>query len=907
MKFLPWLRRRLLEDELEDEIKSHLEMAARDHIDRGGLAEKAHADARREFGNIGLVKEATRAAWGLVWLEQLGQDLRYALRVLRRSPGFTAVAVLSLALGIGANTAIFSVVDALVLTALPVRSPDELVLFYESAPDTPSPAPIAVSHQWVESYNDLTDVFSTVTGVCLTERFSVSIDGERSNPDAGPVAVALVSGNYFSTLGLSALIGRTLDPGDDQVPGGHPLTVISYRYWEDRFARAPDVVGRTLNLYGTSYTVIGVAPRGFLGESVGQPTDLWIPSMMQAQVMPEFPSLLARGGSWLRMVGRLKHGVTTEQAEAAAQIVYQRHYYDSWPNPTPEQLGFIARARIKLRPASVGFSQQRESMAQSFKILLIVVGLVLLIACSNLANLLLARSAARHREMAVRLAIGAGRARIIRQLLTESVLLGTLGCAFGLLFSAWGTNAFAAIANSRPVQMDSRNSNALSLDLHPNWRVLAFAGLLGLLTGILFGLAPALRAARASVSPTLDAGRGMGSRGSPGRFGLIQLLVIAQVSTSVILLVGAGLFVSTLRNLKRQDLGIDRQRLLLAWTAPGQTGRQGQALGDFCRTAMDRISALPGVLSVSASNRGLVEGGRDAGGTSDLLIVEARPPKAGLSIMNVVVTPTFFETAGMPLLAGRAFTETDTDTAPPVAIINETLARFLFDGQNMVGTRIGWANRGMQEIVGVVRDGKHGTPRDRRGIVYSPYRQSISAMRTMVFEVRTTGHPVGVSTGVRQQLTEIDGGLPVFKIDSIEEQLNDALAEERLIASVSGFFALLAVLLACLGLYGVIAYTVSRRTGEIGIRMAMGATRAGVLRMVVKESLLICIVGVGIGVPISLASTRLISSRLYGVSPTDPLTIVAATFLMISVAALAAFIPARRASRVDPMVALRWE
>jgi predicted permease len=885
-------------------------MAARDRIERGETDKQAQTRARREFGNVGLVKEVTRAIWGGLWLEQLWQDLRYAFRILRRSPGFTAVAVLSLALGIGANTAVFSVVDALVLARLPVSRPNELVLFYESAPDTPSAAPIAVSHQWVDSYNDLTDVFSTVTGVCLTERFNVSIDGAIGNSDEGPVAVALVSGNYFSTLGLSALIGRTLhtsdDTSDDRVPGGHPVTVISYRYWEGRFARASNVVGRTLSLYGTTYTVIGVAPRGFLGESVRQPTDLWIPAMMQAQVMPEFPALLARGGSWLRLVGRLKPGVTTEQAEAAAQILYQRHYYDSWPHPTPEQLQFIARARLRLKPASVGFSPQRESMAQSFMILLIVVGLVLFIACFNLANLLLARSAARSCEIAVRLAIGAGRARIIRQLLTESVLLGTLGCAIGLLFSAWGTNAFAAIANSRPVQMDSRNSNALSLDLHPNWRILAFTALLGLVTGVLFGLAPAFRASRASVSPAL-AGRGAGSAGSRGRFGGGKLLVIIQVSTSLVLLIGAGLFVRTLRNLKGQDLGIDRQHLLLAWTAPGQTGRQGQALGDFCRTAIDRISSLPGVSSVSACNRGLVEGGSDSGGTSDLLIVEGQPAKAGLTIMNVSVTPTFFETAGMPLLAGRAFTERDTDTAPPVVIINETLARFLLDGQNPIGTRIGWPNRGMQEIVGVVRDGKHGTPRDRRGITYFPYRQNITAMRTTVFEVRTTGSPASVSTEIRQQLSEIDRGLPIFKIDSIEEQLNDALAEERLIAGVSGLFALLAVLLACLGLYGVISYTVARRTGEIGIRMAIGATRAGVLGMVLKESLLICIVGAGVGVAVSLVATRLISSRLYGVSPTDPLTIVAATLLMISVAALAGFIPAHRAAKVDPIVALRFE
>jgi predicted permease len=789
-------------------------------------------------------------------------------------------------------------------------------MFFDLTPDVQRPVDIVTSYQWASKYRDLTRVFQDVAAVSLTHRSNITAStpgGGWGDVDTGQTRVALVSGNYFGMLGVNALIGRALTPDDDRVPGGHPVTVISYRYWERRFERSAEVLGRTLTLNGVTYAIVGVAPPGFSGEWVGRPADLWIPTMMQAQVMPEFPTALSKGGSWVRVLGRLQPGVNIRQAEAAVQILYQEHFREFWPHPSPQQAQFMARAHVVLRPAGSGFSPQRDSLSQSLTILMIVVGLVLLIACANVANLLLARSAGRQTETAVRLAIGAGRGRIVRQLLTESVLLSAMGGVIGLLFSVWGTKALAAAMGSGPVPMDSRlPSQSLALDLHPDWRVFTFAAALCLLTGILFGLAPAFRSAFRSsgtpLSPSLSA-RGAAS-GDGRRFGLGKLLVISQVALSLLLLIGAGLFVRTLHNLRVQDLGMDRKHVLLVWTAPGQTGRQGAALASFVQNVRERLSVLPGVLSASMSNHGPLEGGDESGGMSEFVKIPGQAPKPGLLLMRVAIAPGFFETAGMPLLAGRSFTELDTDKSPAVVVINASMAHFFFGGQNPVGKHMGMLSSDTgfpYEIVGVVADGKHGTPRDRRGIEYVPYRQSVGLMRTMCVEVRTAGAPAGMADRVRQELRDIDPNLPVLRIDTFEEQLDDVLAQERLITTLAAGFGGLATLLACLGLYGVMSYMVVRRTNEIGIRMALGARHGDVLNMVLKESLTLVLAGIAIGVPIALAVTRLIANRLFGVGAGDPVVIGSVVLLMTAVATLAGFLPARRAARVDPLVALRHE
>jgi predicted permease len=905
MRFDPWRRFHKREESLDEEIQCHLDMAARNRIERGAAPEKADADARREFGNVGLVKETTRAAWGWVWLEQLGQDLRYALRMLRRSPGFTTVAVLSLGLGIGANTAIFTIIDALVLRTLPVRNPRELVTPIQYQPGGAHPW---FPYQWFERYRNTTQVFIYASAVHEVDRSNVTVNGGTSEEQ---VRVALVTGNHFLNLGINAVIGRLLTPEDDRELGGHPVAVISYDYWKRRFSLSAEVLGRTFTLNGTTYNIIGVAPRLFSGEWLGSPTDIWIPVAMLAQVRSELPPGQSRGNPVLyRIVGRLRPGATIEQAQAAAQVLYQQLLTEqAGASPTPEDVNWIAQSHIELEPAATGFSPQRKSLAQPLEILMIMVGLVLLIACANVASLLLARSAARQREMAVRLAIGAGRMRIGRQLLTESVLLATMGGALGFLFGRWGTYFLAGFAGSGIVTRDDRR---LALDLHLNARILGFTAGLCLVTGVLFGLAPALRSCRVSLRHVM-ATRGPDSDWVGTRFGLGKLLVTGQVALSLVLLIGAGLFVRSVRNLQSQDLGVDREHLLLAWVGIMQSGKRvGAPMAPLFQTVQQRVSSLPGVVSASPSVYGFLNGNPFMGSEVQVQVQGYVPaPGEDSRATGDLVAPGFVETMGMRLLAGRDFTEGDKTTSPKVAIINENMARRVFGGQNPIGQHFGRGSGAPTtelEIVGVINNATDRTPYDRtRMMYYRPYSQDLGHLLSMCLAVRTAGSPKSVAASVRQELRDIDPSLPVLRIDTVDEQLNDSLVEERLVASLASFFGGLAVLLACLGLYGVVSYAVVRRTSEIGIRLALGATRGRVLAMVLKQSLLLVAIGIAGGVPMTLAGARLISNRLFGVGPADPLTIAAAALLLIAVAAVAGFLPARRASRVDPMVSLRYE
>jgi predicted permease len=841
-------------------------------------------------------------------IANLWQDLTFGMRMLRRSPIFTAVAVISLALGIGANTTIFSVVDALMLRNLPVRDPEQLVAV------TTSESGFFSSYPGFQRYRDLIQAFSGVSAICLVDRFNVRVNNSGEGAglnDAGQVGIALVSGNYFSTLGVGTVIGRPLTADDDRVPGGHQVAVISHSYWQRRLGGVGDVVGHTLSLNGTTYTIVGVAPRGFSGEWIGQPSDVWIPIAMQAQVMPEKPLLNDQKASWVRVVARVKPGVTTKQAETAAQLSHQQLIREtSGPNLTPQQSQRIAGSQLALVSEARGFAPQRASFAKPLMIVLILVGLVLLIACANVANLLLARAAARQGELAVRVALGASRGRILRQLLTESFLLVLAGSALGALFAAWGTSALAGFLGSGAPRMGFATPATIDLDLRLDLRMLAFTATVCVITGLLFGLAPAFRASRVAVAPALGR-RGADSGGSTGRFSLGKGLVILQVALSLLLLVGAGLFVRTLHNLKAQDIGLDRQHVLLVWTAPFQAGRSGPEVAALYQKTQERVSALPGVLSASPSNSGVLTGG-GSGAPSETLTVEGQAPKPGLSggLAGAAVGPGFFSTLGMTLLAGRDFTEQDTETAPHVAIINETLARFEFGEQNPIGKH--FARRGETgnpwEIIGVVKDTRDRNLREQNlGVTYVPYRQQVNKLAVMCLAVHTSSNPASVAARVRQELRDLDPNLPILNVTTVEQQLNGILVQERLTATMAGFFGVVAVLLACLGLYGVISYTVTRRTSEIGIRLALGATPGHVLRMVLKESLVLALAGIAIGVPIAFLVTRFISTVLFGVGAADPLTIAMAIALMIAVATLAALLPARRASKVDPLVALRYE
>jgi len=846
--------------------------------------------------------------WRRTFLDQFGQDLRYAFRMMRRSPGFTAAAALSLALCIGANTAIFSVIDAMLLKTLPVRNPEELVMLRlkRGSPNSQ----YDIYHPRYEKIRDQTQVYTEVSANWLIDR-TVTINGPGGGTDAKQFRVNLASGNYFSTLGVDAAIGRMFTSEDDRVPGGHPVTVISDGYWERMFGRSADVVGRTLTLNKTVYTIIGVAQRGFSGTWLGKPVDMWIPFMMQLQVMPEVPGLQRYP---TRIIARLKPGVTIEQARAASALTYQRALTDeAGANPTPEQLQQIAQQGIDIESAARGHSLQRKSYTQTLGIMMAAVGLVLLIACVNVANLLLARAIARRKEIGVRLAMGASRSRIIRQLLTESVLLAMIGGLLGLLFAQWGSKNLMKIIASGPMGVRSDSVPlpflvSLSIDVHPDMRIFAFTLVLGLLTGILFGLAPAYRSSKTPLTQSLS-GRGT-SAGKPGRPHLGKTLVIAQVALSLIFLICAGLLVSTLHNLRSQDLKFERQNLLLVWISPVQTGRTVPALADFSKTLQDRLTAVPGVVSVGMTIGGVLAGRDDVGDRSEHLKIEGKESKPGLLLMDLTVTPKFFQTVGIPLVAGRDLTDSDSETAPRVAVISETYARFFFGNENPIGRRIGWEGEDGHntEIVGVVKDAKHGTPRDSRGVAYGTFRQKIRVLRgTWCVAVRTMGDAIGMAARLREEFRNIDPGLPLLNINTIEDQLDNALVQERLFSSIFSSLSGLAALLACLGLYGTISNLVTLRTNEIGLRMALGATRANVLWMVLKESLWLVVIGIMIGIPVTLVATRLIASRLFGVSATDPLTIASAALLMIFVAALAGLIPARKASRVDPMEALRYE
>jgi predicted permease len=893
---------------LAEEIDHHVELKTEANRRAGMSADEARYAAKREFGNVTLANEDSRAAWSFRWIEDFARDLGHAARMWTKSPGFALAAVLSLALGIGANTAIFSAIDTLMLRMLPVRSPQELFKF--STENTSLSDLAGWPYGWYERWHDRVSTFSGLTASSLIDRFNVLFSGPGGTSNVSSLKVGLVAGNYFQTLGVNPAIGRTLTPDDDRAQGANPVAVISYGFWERHFGRAGDVVGRTFTFNGTSYVIIGAAAAGFSGDVVGHPADLWIPLAMQTQVMPERPNLLSTdwrtGWGWLRIVGRLKPGTTIQQSSADANLVYQQ-----FQRERADELGYPFSPsnvrRVELLPAAKGYSLDRATFAQPLEILMIVVGLVLLIACANIANLMLVRSAARQREMAVRLAIGASRGRLIRQMLTESVLLAMMSGVLGLIFAQWGTAILLRMVDS--------GLQPISLDLHPDGRVLGFTMVLCLFTGVLFGLVPALRASGTAISSALNGSVRSESAFSAGgwaRFRSGRLLVVTQIALSLILIFVAGLFTLTLSNLKKQELGIDREKVLMIWAGPSQSGQTGSAVVGLHRTILERVSALPGVVSASESLYGLLNGSERTNPSEDLS-VDGQPSRPGQQPwVTLMVGPRFFETLGIPLVAGRDFSAADTTaTSPAVAIVNETMAHSYFGSGNAIGRHFLENCRRcvITEIVGIVKDAKYAGPRQQNlAIAYLAYRQSdVRASSPMFVAVRTIGNPAGLAMAIREELRQIDPGLPVLGINTVEQQVNDLLVEERLIASLSGFFGSFAVLLACLGLYGIISYTVALRTNEIGVRIALGATGADVARMVLKESMVLVIAGVAIGMPVALASARVISNRLFGIGTADPVMISGAAALMIAVAVVASLVPARRAARVDPMVALRCE
>jgi predicted permease len=853
------------------------------------------------------------------------QDLRYGLHMLVKNPGFTAIAVLTLALGIGANTALFSVVDAVLLRKLPVKDPDQLVLFNSIANKEFSPG----GHNGSTSSDPVTGLitrssfpFQTFQRVrdrrgLLSDVIAFGSVSLNTN-DGTQVDVATgqaVSGNYFKVLGIPAFAGRMIEENDDSA-ATIPVAVLSHRYWSTRFAANRDVIGKQINLNNVAFTIAGIAPPGFEGTmQVGTSQDIYVPIAWEQPINGE-RSRMKRGDWWLRMMGRVKPGVTNEQARASIDAVFQQsvleHRADREQLLRADGEGPLPVLDQKNYPHLVAFAGGQGEMTnrrfyeRPLRLLLGVVLLVLVIACANVANLLLVRASSRQKEIAVRLAMGASRWRLIRQLLTESLLLAALGGGVGVLFALWIKDSLLAVRVWSGPEMAGLNPR---LDL----RVLAFTFAVSVLTGIVFGLVPALRATRLDLTPALkDSGR---SSSVATRSWLTRSLVVIQVSVSLLLLIGAGLLVRTLLNLQQVDAGFNQQNLLLFSVQPALIGYKDDRLAALYKQVSERIEAVPGVTSATFSHVPLLAFGSSS---SSFYLPEALTGPDGRLRSNGNlyvhhVRENFLEVMQIPLLSGRQSNASDDTQAPKVAVINETFARKFLPGQNPIGKRFGFDSKKLNEyeIIGLAKDAKYTSQReDIPPTVYLPWRQQLRSLNTATFEVRTTGDPKAAVSAIREAVREVDGNLPLKDIKTQIEQADEALAMERLFAKLLSLFGLLAQQLASIGLYGVLAWSVSQRTHEIGIRMALGADRSKVLRMVMRQGMTLTLLGVALGLAGAYVLTKYLESlttMLYGVQPRDPLTYGVMAALLTAVALVACFVPARRATKVDPLVALRYE
>jgi predicted permease len=899
--------------DLDDELSFHVERLTEANIAKGMTAADARTAALRAMGGIEQRKEECRDTRRVGWLVDLIRDLRYGARVLGRSPVFAAVAVLSLGIGIGANVAMFSVIDALLLKKLPVPNPDGLVHF--TAVVEP---PYRMNELMFEHYERLREIspsFSAMAAVRPVERSNVGVDHPANDSGSSATTrVALISDNYFSTLGIAAARGRTIGPEDNTE---RPIAVVSHAFWRARLKGDPDLTTHSLHLNGTAYDVVGVMPPGFSGEGVGAPVDFWVPLALTSKVVPELPQG-ASGMAW-RVIARLAPGVSLEQATAAALVSFRQSDREGFASRGLkfDEAAAAARVSVELFDASRGVSPQRNAFRQSLLILMAGVALLLIVACANLANLLMARSSTRQRELAVRLAVGAGRGRIARQMLTESALIAGCGGLAGLAIASWATSILSSLMAAAPVSLNN-DSMGLSLDLHIDPRVLVFATALSGLTAMLSGLAPARAAQRVPPASVLRANRTLGLDRLSGPS---SWLLIAQVAVSLVLLVGAGLFAASVRNLRTLDIGIGRDRGLLVWTVPGQTGVRDDAMVELWQRIQERLSAVPGVAAVGASNQAILNGGLNGMDVPAVMMtVDGEPPKTTTRIAGrSFVTPGFFGAAGIRLLAGREFTEADRGSASYVAIINASMARFYFGTEAAaVGRMVRFPGPTKQahQIVGVINDYVRTSPRNPQNYFsnYFPYRHpeainrgQNSRLRVMLIAIRTSGAPLAIADAVRAEIRAIDPLLPILRINTVEQQLDDVLGQDRLVASLSTALGAMAMFLASIGLFGLLSYRVARRTNEIGVRLAFGATRSGVLRMILVESGRLVAAGLVVGVIAALSLARLVAARLYGVSPTDPWTIAGAIALLSIVAGVAALIPARRAATVDPATALRCD
>jgi predicted permease len=892
-----WWQIRKRDADLERELNSDLELEEEEQRERGLSPEEARRAALRAFGNPTLIREQSHLAWGWGWLESFLKDVAYGLRSLLRSPALTAVALLSLALGIGANTAIFSFLDAVLLRSLPVQQPSQLVLLGTGSDG-------GISDGWAYSelysypfYRELqkdNSVFSQTASIfSMMSNVHGTVDGRDKTE---PMNVQLVSGTYFPTLGVRALIGRSLTDDDDRTEGNHPVAVISYAWWIGSLARDPNVLSRKLKLGKTTFDIVGVAPQEFFGTQVGQAPDIWVPMSMITKVPPGWGTYSGQRDESLYVIGRLKPGVSLDQATSNINLLFQQIWLSYRDNHvTRKDLADLQKTHVPLTPIANGLAALRDQFSQPLKILMALTGIVLLIACANIANLLLARSTARAREFAVRQALGARRLRLVRQLLTESLLLAISGGIFGIIL--------ANFADRVLLHMVSTGPDTLPLDISIHMHLLLFTFAVTVFTALLFGILPALRGTKLELTDALKDGRSA-ARSTKTR--LAKSLIITQVAFSLVLLAGAGLFVRSLINLNHVDTGFNPQNTLVLNLDPSSIGYKDDEprLTALYQQIEQRVAAVHSVTAASFALFTFDQGSWNGG-----ISVPGGDTSRLLNVKHNVIGADYFKVMQIPLIAGRTFGSQDTATSQKVAVISEHFAKTYFPNSNPIGRDyiIGDPNGPWKmQIIGIAKDVKFdGLDEPAQTLDYVFYPQRHQYLGDLV--VRYNGDPTAVSIAVQNTIHSIDPNLPITSISSVEEQVSGSIARQRTVAQLSAFFGLLALFLSCIGIYGLMSYMVSRRTSEIGVRMALGAGRSSVSWLVMREILLLVCIGVAIGVPVTLGCSRLVSSMIFGITATDAASITGAVLALLLVGLLAGWLPARRASHVEPVVALRYE
>src|ERR1700728_2988166 len=859
------IRRRQFDADLEEEIRLHLELREQEQV-RAGLAPRdAHYAALRRFGNETLLHEESYMVWGWEWLESFVQDATYGSRAMLRSPALTIVALLSLALGIGANTAIFSLLDAVMLRSLPVKDPAQLILLGKgntSGKTDDFARTELYSYPFYRQMRGENQVFSDTAAICsMTNEVHGFVEG-RTESEA--MNVQLVSGTYFTTLGVRAFLGRTLSDADDNSEGDHAVAVISYAWWKRSLVRDPNVLNRTLKLGTTTYNIIGVAPPEFFGTKVGEAPDMWVPLSMIKAVPPNFGGYKDNFSESLLIMGRLKAGTSIAEATSNVNLLF-RQILLGFPDAklSQEHLQKLDKTRVPLTPMATGLSSLRRRFSEPLQILMAVVALVLLIACANIANLLLARSTARARELAVRQALGARRSRIIRQLITESLLLALAGGLLGV--------ALASVANRLLLRMVSGGLDTIPLDVSIDTRLLLFTLAVTIATALIFGTVPSFRATRLQLTDTLKAGRG--PQGASGKNPLAKALVISQVALSLVLMAGAGLFLRSLVNLNNVATGFNKENVLrldIDSSSAGYTPGEPREVA-LNQQIEERVSALPNVKAASFSAFTFHEGSWNS-----KVVVPGINIDEDINVKHNVVGAGYFATMQIPLLAGRNFSPSDTSTSQTVAIISEHTAKVLFPLLDPIGRHYYLGDNKPEDevtVIGVAKDVKFDDLAEEPvNLDYIPYTQHPWDFGD--FEVRYTGDFAPVAAAVQQTIHSIDRNLPITRVTTLDEQVARSITNQRLVAQLSTFFGLLAVFLSCIGIYGVMSYVVTRRTNEIGIRMALGAGRSHMRWMVLREMLILISIGTAVGIPVTLAGSRLVANMLFGMSGVSWISLV---------------------------------